>query len=78
MTNQGGCSQCVICKVTTLLVIVGALNWGLVAFANIDLVTTVFGVGTTASKITYGLVGLSGLLKLVKLVAPNCCPACKK
>jgi uncharacterized membrane protein YuzA (DUF378 family) len=45
------------------LVIVGGLNWGLVAVAEFDLVAWIFGeeFGTTnaASRIVYGLVGLS-------------------
>ncbi len=48
-----------------ILVIVGALNWGLVAVARFDLVATIFGMhfGETSalSSIVYGLVGLSGL-----------------
>ena len=47
------------------LAVVGAINWGLVALAEFDLVATVFGLdfGETnaASRIVYGLVGLSGL-----------------
>jgi uncharacterized protein len=47
------------------LVVIGALNWGLVAIARFDLVATVFGLdfGETnaASRIVYGLVGVSGL-----------------
>jgi uncharacterized protein len=47
------------------LVVVGAVNWGLVAAAEFDLVATVFGLdfGETnaATRIVYGLVGLSGL-----------------
>jgi uncharacterized protein len=47
------------------LVIVGALNWGLVAIAEFDLVAEIFGeeFGTTnaVTRIVYGLVGLSGL-----------------
>jgi uncharacterized protein len=45
------------------LVIVGGLNWGLVALAEFDLVAWIFGeeFGTTnaASRIVYGLVGLA-------------------
>ena len=45
------------------LVIVGGLNWGLVALAEFDLVAWIFGeeFGATnaASRIVYGLVGLS-------------------
>jgi uncharacterized membrane protein YuzA (DUF378 family) len=47
------------------LVIVGGLNWGLVALAEFDLVAWIFGeeFGTTnaASRIVYGLVGLSAV-----------------
>ena len=48
-----------------ILVIVGALNWGLVAIASFDLVAKVFGMdfGQTSAitRVVYGLVGLSGL-----------------
>jgi len=48
-----------------ILVIVGAFNWGLVAVAEFDLVAKIFGMefGQTdaASRVVYGLVGLSGI-----------------
>lgn len=48
-----------------VLVIVGALNWGLVALAEFDLVAKIFGMefGQTdaASRVVYALVGLSGI-----------------
>jgi len=51
--------------VTLALVIIGAVNWGLVALAEFDLVATIFGMefGETnaLTRIVYGLVGLSGL-----------------
>jgi hypothetical protein len=51
--------------VAGILVIVGALNWGLVAIAEFDLVAAIFGLdfGETnaVTRIVYGLVGLSGL-----------------
>jgi uncharacterized membrane protein YuzA (DUF378 family) len=47
------------------LAIVGAVNWGLVALAEFDLVATLFGLdfGETnvATRVIYGLVGISGL-----------------
>jgi uncharacterized membrane protein YuzA (DUF378 family) len=53
-----------------VLVVVGALNWGLVALANFDLVAWVFGMdfGQTdaLSRIVYGLVGLSGVWLAVR------------
>ena len=46
-----------------ILVIVGALNWGLVAVAEYDLVASIFGMefGETSAitRVVYGLVGLS-------------------
>jgi len=56
-----------------VLVLVGALNWGLVAIAEFDLVATVFGMefGETnvASRIVYGLVGFAGVYGVVWLVS---------
>ncbi len=45
-----------------VLVIIGALNWGLIALFQFDLVATIFG-GQDAflSRVVYGLVGLAGL-----------------
>ena len=48
--------------VSLILVIIGAVNWGLVGFARFDLVAWIFG-GQTASfsRVIYALVGLAGL-----------------
>ena len=47
-----------------LLVVVGALNWGLVAVARFDLVAALFGMRfgevSPLSAVVYGLVGLAG------------------
>lgn len=43
------------------LVIVGAVNWGLIGFFTFDLVAFLFGELSWLSRIVYGLVGLSGL-----------------
>lgn len=47
--------------VATLLVVVGALNWGLMALLNLNLVSTVLGAWPLVEKVVYVLVGLSGL-----------------
>ncbi|WP_028060662.1 DUF378 domain-containing protein [Candidatus Solirubrobacter pratensis] len=56
-----------------ILVIVGGLNWGLVAIAEFDLVAWIFGeqFGTTnaASRIVYGLVGLAAVYGAAALLA---------
>jgi uncharacterized membrane protein YuzA (DUF378 family) len=50
---------------TGALLVVGGLNWGLVAIAEFDLVAAAFGLefGQTNlfSRIVYGLVGLSAM-----------------
>jgi uncharacterized membrane protein YuzA (DUF378 family) len=55
----------------TLLLIVGGLNWGLVALAQFDLVAWIFGEdfgGTNvASRIVYGLVGLAAVYAIAAL-----------
>lgn len=51
----------VIDKIALVLIIIGALNWGLIALFNFDLVAAIFGDMTIISRIVYGLVGLSGL-----------------
>jgi uncharacterized surface protein with fasciclin (FAS1) repeats/uncharacterized membrane protein YuzA (DUF378 family) len=57
--------------VTAALVIIGGLNWGLVAIAEFDLVAWVFGLdfGETnaATRIVYGLVGLSAVYQAALL-----------
>ena len=43
------------------LVIIGAINWGLIGFLQFDLVRMLFGDMTILSRIIYAVVGLSGL-----------------
>lgn len=47
--------------IALVLIIVGAINWGLIGLFNFNLVDTLFGVGSALSRIVYTLVGVSGL-----------------
>lgn len=67
---------CLICKIVGALAIIGALNWGLIGVANVNLVEQILGYGTTITRIVYILVGLSGLGLLASYFM--ICPACKK
>ncbi|MBI4115147.1 MAG: DUF378 domain-containing protein [Candidatus Omnitrophica bacterium] len=67
---------CLLCKIVGAIAIIGALNWGLIAAINLNLVEQVLGAGTTATRVVYGLVGLSGIALLVSYF--TVCPACKK
>jgi uncharacterized membrane protein YuzA (DUF378 family) len=56
-----------------VLVVVGGLNWGLVALAEFDLVATLvgleFGETNAASRIVYGLVGLGAAYQIAQQAA---------
>ena len=53
-----------------VLLIVGGLNWGLVAIAEFDLVAAIFGLdfGETnaATRVIYGLVGVSAVYQVAQ------------
>ncbi len=48
-----------------VLVVVGALNWGLVGTAHFNLVAAIFG-DTIISSIVYSLVGVAGLYQVAQ------------
>lgn len=50
------------------VMIIGAINWGLIGLFNFDLVATIFGgADALGSKIVYILVGISGLIGIKTL-----------
>lgn len=53
-----------------VLVVVGGLNWGLVAIAEFDLVATLagltFGETNVLTRVVYGLVGLAALYQVAQ------------
>src|SRR5688572_9186109 len=67
--STGGRVMKQIDVIAAILVVVGAVNWGLVAAARFDLVATLFGMKfgevSAASALVYGLVGLAGLYQAV-------------
>ena len=50
--------------IALVLVVIGAVNWGLIGFFSFDLVKAIFGNMTIISRIIYALVGVSGLYAL--------------
>lgn len=46
------------------IVIIGAVNWGLIGIFKLDLVSLLFGNMSWISRVVYALVGLSGLYLL--------------
>jgi uncharacterized membrane protein YuzA (DUF378 family) len=54
-------------KIAFILVLIGAINWGLVGLFQFDLVAALFGgMSSLISRIIYTLVGLSGVYLIVQ------------
>ena len=51
----------IVDKIALFLIIIGAINWGLIGFFKFNLVETIFGSMTIITRIIYALVGVSGL-----------------
>ena len=49
------------------LLLIGALNWGLVGFFGLDLVAAIFGNMTIFSRVIYALVGLAAIYDLTTM-----------
>lgn len=60
----------IIDKTALALIIIGAINWGLIGLFKFDLVATLFGEMSILSRIIYSLVGVSGLWG-IKLLLDN-------
>lgn len=52
--------------ITVIIVIIGALNWGIIGVSGTNIVERIFGV--SVSKIIYIIVGFAGLIQLILLV----------
>jgi uncharacterized membrane protein YuzA (DUF378 family) len=62
--------------VAFVLTVVGALNWGLMALLNLNLVSMLVGTWPMVEKVVYILVGVSGLYIL--LTHMKDCKICSK
>ncbi len=51
----------IIDKIALILIIIGAINWGLIGLFRFNLVEFLFGDMTLLARIVYSLVGISGL-----------------
>lgn len=56
-------------QVVAWVLIVGAVNWGLVGLLNLNIVETILGSGTMLSRAVYIVVGLAGAYKAYVLVS---------
>lgn len=51
----------VVDKIALILIIIGAINWGLIGLFRFNLVELIFGDMTLLARLVYTLVGISGL-----------------
>lgn len=64
-----------LCKLSFVLMVIGALNWGLVAIdPTWNVVELLLGQWPVVARVVYGLVGLAGVYSLVGMLG---CKDCK-
>lgn len=54
----------IVDTIALILIIIGAVNWGLVGFFEFDLVATIFGDMSTFARIVYAIIGIAGLYSI--------------
>ena len=54
----------IIDRIALVLVIIGAINWGLIGLLDFNLVEAIFETGSIMTKVIYSLVGISGLVSI--------------
>ncbi len=57
----------IIQKISLVLTIIGAINWGLIGLFNFNLVDSLFGVDSFLSMLIYILVGIAGIINIMLL-----------
>ena len=62
--REGQRSMSALDYIAMALLIIGGLNWAMVGLFNVDLVASLFGTGSAASRLVYVLVGLSALYSI--------------
>lgn len=55
-------------KVSLILVVIGALDWGLVGLFNFDIISALFGSAMVIARIIYILVGVAGIDMLLLII----------
>lgn len=61
--------------IAILIVVIGALNWGLIGFFQYDLISDIFGgMDAMVARVIYAIVGLAGLYCISMLCR---CSGCK-
>ena len=75
MDSKKSCSCCFMCSLVCVLVIIGALNWGLIGLGgflgkNLNVVNLILGDWPQVEWVVYILVGLAGIMKIFSRRCP--------
>ncbi len=49
-------------RIAYILMVIGAINWGLIGLFRLDIVALLFGANSMLSRIVYTLVGISAVV----------------
>lgn len=64
----------VIHWIALILIVIGALNWGMWGFFQVDVISSIFsGSAAIGSRIVFALVGLSGIWACIHFFRMLCC-----
>jgi len=55
----------IIYQIAYILVIVGALSWGIIGVFGIDFIARLFGAGTPGTRAVYILIGIAAIIILI-------------
>ena len=59
----------ILTAIASILIVIGALNWGLYGLTNVDLIEKFFGgLKNPIGKFLYILIGLAGLYSLIYII----------
>lgn len=67
-------TMCALHKAAWVLVLVGAVNWGLVGALKFNLVNSLLGAWPSVERVVYVLVGAAAIMMLA---AGKCCMKCE-
>jgi len=66
--REGRTAMSAVDYIAMALLIVGGLNWAMVGLFDVDVVATLFGAGSPATRLVYVLVGISALYSIYTAV----------
>jgi uncharacterized membrane protein YuzA (DUF378 family) len=64
VVREGRSAMSAIDYIAMALLIIGGLNWAMVGLFDVDVVASLFGPGSPASRLIYVLVGISALYSI--------------